>query len=197
MTTQYHFARCLLLNLSIVSSSAGRQLHSCIQPKLGSSGLSLTNLDVAYIPTPKNIVRQMLLLAKLRRGELLYDLGAGDGRILIEAAREFGARCVGVEIDPERVARMKERLAATKVEAEIIEGDLMQVDLSNAGVITIYLSDSVNTKLAPKLSKELKTGARVVSLDYVLPDWKHDREVPIASAGLSRKVYVYSVHRGQ
>jgi uridine kinase len=92
---------------------------------------------------------------------------------------------------------MKERLAATKVEAEIIEGDLMQVDLSNADVITIYLSDSVNTKLASKLSRELKTGARVVSLDYVLPDWKHDREVPIASAGLSRKVYVYSVHRGQ
>ena len=157
----------------------------------------MTNLDVAYIPTPKNIVRQMLLLAKLRRGELLYDLGAGDGRILIEAAREFGARCAGVEIDPERVARIKERLAATKVEAEIIEGDLMQVDLSNADVITIYLSDSVNTKLAPKLSRELKTGARVVSLDYVLPDWKHDREVSIASAGLSRKVYVYSVHRRQ
>jgi len=152
----------------------------------------LTNLDVAYIPTPKNIVRQMLLLAKLRRGELLYDLGAGDGRILIEAAREFGARCVGVEIDPERVVRMKERLAATKVEAEIIEGDLMQPELSNADVITIYLSDSVNAKLAPKLSRELKTGARIVSLDYVLPNWKHDREISITSAGLSRKVYLYS-----
>ena len=134
----------------------------------------------------------MLLLAKLRRGELLYDLGAGDGRILIAAAREFGARCVGVEIDPERVVRMKERLAATKVEAEIIEGDLMQPELSNADVITIYLSDSVNAKLAPKLSRELKTGARIVSLDYVLPNWKHDREVSIASAGLTRKVYLYS-----
>jgi len=152
---------------------------------------------VAYIPTPKKIVRQMLLLAKLRRGELIYDLGAGDGRILIEAAREFGAKCAGVEIDPERVARLKERLAATKVEAEVIQGDLMHVDLSNADVITIYLSDSVNAKLAPKLSRELKTGARVVSLDYVLPNWKHDREVSIASAGLSRKVYLYLIRRAE
>ena len=135
----------------------------------------------------------MLLLAKLRRGELLYDLGAGDGRILIEAAREFGAKCIGVEIDPERVARLKERLAATKVEAEVIQGDLMQVDLSKADAITIYLSDSLNARLAPKLLRELKTGTRVVSLDYVLPDWKHDRVVSVASAGLSRKIYLYSM----
>jgi len=155
--------------------------------------MNLINLDVAYIPTPKNIIRQMLLLAKLRRGELLYDLGAGDGRILIEAAREFGAKCIGVEIDPERVARLKERLAATKVEAEVIQGDLMQVDLSKADAITIYLSDSLNARLAPKLLRELKTGTRVVSLDYVLPDWKHDRVVSVASAGLSRKIYLYSM----
>ena len=153
-------------------------------------------MDVAYIPTPKNIVRQMLLLARLRRGELLYDLGAGDGRILIEGARDFGARCVGVEIDPERVIRLKERLASTKVEAKIIEGDLMQVDLSEADVVAIYLSESVNAKLAPKLSRELKTEARVVSLDYALPGWKPEKEASVASAGLSRRIYLYSVRRG-
>ncbi len=149
-------------------------------------------MDVAYIPTPKNIVRQMLLLARLRQGELLYDLGAGDGRILIEGAREFGARCVGVEIDPERIVRLKERLAATKVEAKIIEGDLMQVDLSDADVVAIYLSDSVNAKLAPKLSRELKPGARVVSLDYTLPGWKLEKKTSVTSAGLSRQIYLYS-----
>jgi len=149
-------------------------------------------LDVAYIPTPKNIVRQMLLLARLRQGELLYDLGAGDGRILIEGAREFGARCVGVEIDPERIVRLKERLAATKVEAKIIEGDLMQIDLSDADVVAIYLSDSVNARLAPKLSRELKPGARVVSLDYSLPGWKLEKETSVTSAGLSRQIYLYS-----
>ncbi len=149
-------------------------------------------MDVAYIPTPKNIVRQMLLLARLRQGELLYDLGAGDGRILIEGAREFGARCVGVEIDPERIVRLKERLAATKVEAKIIQGDLMQVDLSDADVVAIYLSDSVNAKLAPKLSRELKPGARVVSLDYTLPGWKLEKKTSVTSAGLSRQIYLYS-----
>ena len=151
----------------------------------------MNGLDVAYIPTPKKIIRHMLLLAKLRRGEILYDLGAGDGRVLIEATREFGARCVGVEIDPDRIARLKERLAATKVEAEVIQGDLMQVDLQKANVITIYLSDSINAKLAPKLSRELRTGTRIVSLDYVLPDWKHNRVVSVEAAGLSREIYLY------
>ena len=152
----------------------------------------MTNLDVAYVPTPKKIVRQMLSLSKLRSGELLYDLGAGDGRILIEAARGFGARCVGVEIDPERIARLKERLASTGVEAEIVEGDLMEVDLSTADVVAIYLSDSVNLKLAPKLERELKNGARVVSLDYALPGWNDDRRITISSAGMKRVIYLYS-----
>ncbi|HUO42360.1 MAG TPA: methyltransferase domain-containing protein [Methylomirabilota bacterium] len=155
----------------------------------------MTNLDVAYIPTPKNIVRQMLLLARLRRGEILYDLGAGDGRILIEGTRDFGARCVGVEIDHERVTRLRKRLATTRVEARIIERDLMQVDLSEADVIAIYLSESVNARLAPKLSIELKTGARVVSLDYPLPGWKLEKEVSVPSSGLSRQVYLYSVRK--
>jgi precorrin-6B methylase 2 len=155
----------------------------------------LTNLDVAYIPTPKNIVKQMLLLAGLRRGEHLYDLGAGDGRILIEGAREFGARCVGVEIDPERVSRLKERLVATRVEAKIIEGDLMQADLSEADVVAIYLSDSVNAKLAPKLSRELKKGARVVSLDYELPGWRLGKATSATSGGLTRHIYLYSAGR--
>jgi SAM-dependent methyltransferase len=151
----------------------------------------MTNLDVAYVPTPKGIVRQMLLLARLRRDELLYDLGAGDGRILIEAARSFGARCVGVEIDPVRIARLKERLEATRVMAEVIEGDLMNVDLSKADVVTIYLSNSVNSKLAPKLTRELKPGSRVVSLDYVLPEWDHEKELIVKSTALDRKLYLY------
>jgi hypothetical protein len=100
-----------------------------------------------------------------------------------------------VEIDPQRVARLKERLTATKVVAKIIEGDLMQVNLSDADVVAIYLSDSVNAKLAPKLSRELKPGARVVSLDYTLPGWKPEKETSVTSAGLSRQIYLYSADR--
>lgn len=151
----------------------------------------MTDLDVAYVPTPKGLVRQMLLLSRLRRGEILFDLGAGDGRIIIEAARSFGAHCFGVEIDPERITRLKDRLSATRVKAEVIEGDLMKVDLSQADVVTIYLSDSVNSKLAPKLARELKSGSRVVSLDYTLPEWRQAKELTVKNSGLDRRIYLY------
>lgn len=155
----------------------------------------LVDLDVAYIPTPKLIVHQMLNLAQLRRGETVYDLGAGDGRVLIEAARGFGARAVGIEIDPVRVNRIRERLKLTSVDAEVIEKDFMDIDLSRADVITIYLSETANAKLSPKLSRELKPGARVVSLDYTLPGWSLDREKDVESGGVKRKLYLYMVSK--
>jgi hypothetical protein len=86
---------------------------------------------------------------------------------------------------------LRERLEATQVRAEVIEGDLMNVDLSKADVVTIYLSNSVNSKLAPKLTRELKPGSRVVSLDYVLPEWEHEKELTVKSTGLDRKLYLY------
>ena len=153
----------------------------------------MVNLDVAYIPTPKDIVRKMLMLAQLRRGETVFDLGAGDGRVLIEAVRGFGARAVGVEIDPERVAMIKERLARTGVDATVIQDDFMNVNLSTADVVAIYLSASVNEKLGPKLMNELGSGARVVSLDYELPGWKEGQSVKMLSGGVSRKIYLYEM----
>lgn len=154
---------------------------------------TVVNLDVAYVPTPKDIVRKMLRMARVRRGETVFDLGAGDGRILIEAVREFGARAIGVEVDPERLARIRERLTATGTEATVIQGDFMEVNLSSADVIVIYLSASVNARLASKLRNELKAGARVVSLDYVLPGWTLERELPVKSGGIARKIYSYRV----
>lgn len=153
----------------------------------------MVDLDVAYVPTPKDIVRKMLHLADVRAGELVFDLGAGDGRVLIEAVRSFRARGFGVELDPERFARMQDRLKVTGTSAEVFEQDLMSVDLSSADVVVIYLSPSVNAKLAPKLKDELKPGARVVSLDYVLPGWKPERDVSVTSGGVSRKIYLYKV----
>jgi len=151
------------------------------------------NLDVAYVPTPKDIVRRMLHLAGLRPGEILYDLGAGDGRVIIDAVRHFRAIAIGVEIDPERISKIRERLVSTGIRAELIEGDLLEVNLSTANVIAIYLSDSVNAKLAPKLKRELKKGARVVSLDYSLPGWASARELIVNTSGIPRKLYLYEV----
>jgi len=155
----------------------------------------VVNLDVAYVPTPKDIVRRMLGMAHVRRGETIFDLGAGDGRILIEAVRGFGARAIGVEVDPDRLARIRERLTATGTEATVIQGDFMEANLSSADVVAIYLSDSVNAKLASKLRTELKAGARVVSLDYVLPGWTLERELIVKSGGIARKIYLYRVKR--
>jgi len=155
----------------------------------------VVDLDVAYIPTPKPIVHQMLSLARIHRGETLYDLGAGDGRILVEAARRFGAKVVGIEIDPDRVSRIKERLKSTGIEAQVIQADFMGIDLSPADVVIIYLSDSVNSKIAPKLRQELRNGARIVSLDYELPGFIPDKATTGRSGGLERKLFLYKVSK--
>ncbi|MGA2462026.1 MAG: class I SAM-dependent methyltransferase [Candidatus Bathyarchaeia archaeon] len=155
----------------------------------------MVDLDVAYIPTPKSIVHQMLSLAQIRRGETIYDLGAGDGRILIEAARKFGAKVVGIEIDPERVSRIQERVKSTGIEAQVIQADFMDVDVSPADAVIIYLSDSVNSKLAPKLKQELKEGARIVSLDYELPGFTPEKVAIGSSGGLERKLFLYKVSK--
>jgi precorrin-6B methylase 2 len=154
---------------------------------------SVVDLDVAYVPTPKDIVRKMLRMAKVRRGETVFDLGAGDGRILIEAVRGFGARAVGIEMDPERLVRLQARLDATGTEATVVKGDLMRVNLSPADVVTIYLSASVNAKLAKKLKNELKRGARIVSLDYVLPGWTAEKDLTVESGGVTRNLYLYKI----
>jgi len=153
----------------------------------------MVGLDVAYVPTPKRIVRAMLQLASLRRGETLFDLGAGDGRVIIEAARRFGAHAIGVEVDPACVRRIKERLTATGANADLIEMDIFRVDLSTADVVAIYLSDTANAKLAPKLKAELRHGARIVSLDYRLPEWVPERELEVHASGINRKLYLYKV----
>ena len=153
----------------------------------------MVDLDVVYIPTPKIIVGQMLSLAGLRKNENLYDLGAGDGRILVEGVRGFGAKGTGVEIDPERIQRLQERLQSTGVTANVIQDDFMNVDLSPADVIAIYLSDSVNARLAKKLEHELRAGTRIVSLDYTLPGWKPVKEISVKSGGLDRNLFLYIV----
>jgi predicted RNA methylase len=133
----------------------------------------------------------MLQLASLRRGETLFDLGAGDGRIIIEATRKFGARAIGVELDPGCISRIKERLAATGTRAELIEADFFKVDLSSADVVTMYLSASANERLAPKLNSELRAGTRVVSLDYPLPSWTPKRELQVSASGIRRRLFLY------
>ena len=127
-----------------------------------------------YVSTPLSVVRQMLVLSELRPGELIYDLGSGDGRVVIMAAQEFGARGVGVELREDLVKRAIERVSELNIsnKVKIVQSDMFNVDLSQANVVTLYLTTSANEKVKPKLDSELKQGARVVTHDYEILGWK-------------------------
>lgn len=127
-----------------------------------------------YVSTPLSVVRQMLVLSELRPGEFIYDLGSGDGRVVIMAAQEFGARGVGVELREDLVKRAIERVSELNIndKVKIVQSDMFNVDLSQANVVTLYLTTSANEKVKPKLESELKQGARVVTHDYEILGWK-------------------------
>lgn len=122
-------------------------------------------LDVPFVPTPEPVVDRMLSLANVKKNDLLYDLGSGDGRIVITAAKRYGARGIGIDLDPARIreARDNARKAGVDKQVQFVAGDLFKTDLSNATVVTLYLLDSINRDLRPQLWRQLKVGTRVVS----------------------------------
>lgn len=131
-----------------------------------------------YMGTPPVVTRAMLDLAQVGPNDVVYDLGSGDGRIVILAAKEYGARGVGFEIDPQLIAQSREnaRKAGVEDKVQFIQGDLFQADLKPATVVTLYLFDTLNMKLRPKLLRELNPGARVVSHQWKMGDWQPDKE---------------------
>ncbi|MBC7945987.1 MAG: methyltransferase domain-containing protein, partial [Burkholderiales bacterium] len=128
--------------------------------------------DVPYVPTPEAVVEKMLEVAKVGPKDVLYDLGSGDGRIVITAAKKYGATGVGVDIDPERIteAQFNAKAAGVTDKVTFREGDLFEMDLSKATVVTLYLLPSINLKLMPKLFAELKPGTRIVSHSFDMGD---------------------------
>ncbi len=135
-------------------------------------------LDVPYVPTPQPVVDRMLDLAKVSQGDVLYDLGCGDGRIVITAAKERGARGVGIDMNPQRISEAKANAQQAGVadKVKFIQGDLFAADFSDASVVTLYLLPDVNLKLRPQLWKQLKVGTRVVSHDFDMgPDWPPEK----------------------
>jgi len=137
--------------------------------------------DVPFVPSRMEVVDVMLQLADLKSGDVLYDLGSGDGRIVIAAAQQYGIKSVGVDIDPVRIKEAEEnaRKAGVTNLAAFRENDLFQEDISKATVVTLYLSPGVNLKLRPKLLKELKPGSRVISHSYDMGNWAPDKEVKV------------------
>lgn len=139
---------------------------------------AIPHLDVPYVPTPQPVVDRMLQIAKVRRSDVVYDLGCGDGRIVITAARDRGARGVGIDIDPRRIAEAKENAQKAGVGSRVqfLVADLFESDFSRASVVTLYLLPAINQRLRPQLWRQLKVGTRVVSHDFDMGDeWPPDR----------------------
>lgn len=149
-------------------------------------------LDVPYVPTPQIVVERMLEIAKVNKGDVLYDLGSGDGRIVITGAKRYGARGVGIDLDPQRVREAQENAKKAGVEKQVqfIAGNLFKTDLSPANVVTLYLLNSVNRDLRPQLWRQLKVGTRVVSHAFDMgAEWPPERTETVGG----RTIYYWTI----
>ncbi len=172
-----------LKTIPLILVAAGA-LSAQTAPKLRSP-------DVRYEPTENEIVTAMLKLADVKGSDVVYDLGCGDGRIVIEAARRYGARGVGIDIDPQRIreARENARKAGVTGKVEFRNEDLFEANIRPASVVMLYLFPWVNLKLRPKLLAELKPGTRVVSHSHHMGDWVPEKEI---EAG-GDKIYFWTI----
>src|SRR4051794_15212106 len=148
-------------------------------------------LDVPYVPRPNPGGDGMLKIAGVSAAGTAYDLGCGDGRIVITAAKTYGAKGVGVDINPERIEEARANAKSAKVEDKVKfeENDLFKANIGNATVVTLYLLPDVNVRLKPKLMKELKPGTRIVSHSFDMGDWKPEREEVIEG----RHIYLWTI----
>jgi len=151
--------------------------------------------DVPYVQTPNSVVHEMLALAAVRDDDVVYDLGAGDGRIVIAAARWRGARGVGIEIDPDLVsqARRDAERAGVADRVRFERADLFAAPLGDATVVTLYLSPELNARLHPRLLAELRPGARIVSHQFPMADWTPARTVRLSVDGREHVLHLWVV----
>ena len=147
--------------------------------------------DVIFVPTPQEVVDEMLRLANVKKGDVLYDLGSGDGRIPVMAAKKFGVRAVGIDIDPERIQEANENAKRNGVTSlvKFRNEDLFQADFHEATVVTLYLLPDLNVKLMPRLMEQLKPGSRIVSHQFDMGKWRPDKKVELSG----RTIYLWTI----
>jgi len=147
--------------------------------------------DVIFVPTPPEVVDKMLELAKVGKGDVLYDLGSGDGRIPVAAAKRFGIRAVGIDIDPQRIAEANENARKNGVAhlVQFRQEDLFKTRFADATVVTLYLLPDLNVKLRPRLLAELRPGTRIVSHQFDMGSWKPERKLELSG----RTIYLWTV----
>jgi tRNA G37 N-methylase Trm5 len=152
----------------------------------------LRSPDVIFVPTPQEVVNKMLELAEVKKTDLVYDLGCGDGRIVVTAAKKYGCKAVGFDIDPKRVKESLENVEKNKVKdlVEIKNEDIFALDLSKAQVVTLYLLPSLNVKLIPQL-KKMKPGCRIVSHDFDMQGVKPEKKISMEVDGIDHTIYLW------
>jgi SAM-dependent methyltransferase len=176
------------MRLIAVSASVFALCGLAAAQDFGASG------DVPFVPTRPQVVEEMLKMAQVKKGDTVYDLGCGDGRIVIMAAQKFGAHAVGVDIDPQRVKEATEnaKKAGVSDRVRFIQGNLFDADIHRATVVTLYLLPDVNVRLRPKLLKDLAPGTRVVSHSFTMGDWKADKETDADGT----RLYLWTIPAG-
>lgn len=178
---------CLLLaSVSVVSlgvvGCTQKSENNVQSPQTETKAQSIQcQLDAPYLPTPQVVVEEMLKLAQVKGDDVLYDLGSGDGRIVITAAQKLGTRGVGVEMDPQRIQEANENAQKASVDdrVQFLQQDLFQTDLRKATVVTLYLLPKLNLKLRSRLLSQLKPGTRIVSHEFDMGEWKPQRVVVV------------------
>jgi SAM-dependent methyltransferase len=186
-------AACAAAQKAEVRQDAPQQVKQQVTPETTNQTKEVKK-DVPYVPTPQNVVDEMLRLANVTKNDVVYDLGCGDGRLVITAVNKFGAsRGFGVDIDPQRIAESNANAKAAGVTDRVSFAvqDLFQTDLKEATVVTLYLLPEVNLRLRPKLLSELRPGTRVVSHSFDMGDWKPEKAITVQPGG--QRLYFWTI----
>jgi SAM-dependent methyltransferase len=162
---------------------------------LTADGWQTKKPDVIFVPTPNRVVEEMLRVSDIRKDDLIYDLGCGDGRIIILAAQKVGSRGVGIDIDPQRIKESRQNASKAGVDhlVQFLEQDLFQADFSEATVVTLYLLPMLNIQLRPKLLTDLRPGSRVISHDFGMNEWIPDQKTVVVIGERHHWVYHWIV----
>ncbi|MEZ5283619.1 MAG: methyltransferase domain-containing protein [Vicinamibacterales bacterium] len=185
---------CLLLLGILILGGSTFAWAQASSPAVAQRRPDAPNL-APYVPTPQDVVDRMLALAGVTRNDVVIDLGCGDGRIPITAARVYGARGIGVDIDPQRIAEANANAAAAGVTERVSFRlqDALATDVSEATVVTLYLLSSSNLKLRPILTRQLKPGARIVAHNFAMGDWEAEKTQTFTDAeGRTRTIYLWT-----